>query len=87
MKRFLPLLFFMAFILSSCDTLNNVAGSEIANVISTNLTEQVTSRVGSLDADAVASAANSLASAVTISNNEIVALCQEHMEEMDTTFP
>jgi len=85
MKKTLLLLLFMAAVLSSCDTLNNVAGTDIANVISTNITQQVTSRVGSLDPDAVASAANSLASAITISNNEIVALCQEHMEEMDTT--
>lgn len=74
----------MAAVMSSCEVLNNMAGSEIANAISENLTEQITSRVGTVDPDAVASAASSLASALTISNNEIVALCQEHMEEMDT---
>lgn len=86
MKR--PLFFLLmiaAVTLSSCDTINNLAGSDIANAISTNLTEQVTSRVGTLDPEAVAGAANSLATALTISNNEIEALCKEHMEEMDTT--
>lgn len=85
MKKSLFFLLLMAATLSSCEVLNSVAGSEIANAISENLTEQITSRVGTVDPDAVASAANSLASALTISNNEIVALCQEHMEEMDTT--
>ncbi len=74
----------MAAALSSCDTINNLAGSEIANAISENLTEQITSRTN-VDPDAVAAAANSLASALTISNNEIIALCEEHMMEMDTT--
>ena len=73
----------MAAALSSCETLNNLAGSEIANVITENVTEQITMRTNA-DPDAVAAAAGSLASALTISNNEIVALCQEHMEEMDT---
>ena len=85
MKKSLFFIFLTAVTLSSCEVLNNVAGTEIANVISTSLTEQVTSRVGSLDPNAVASAAHSLASAITISNNEIIALCQVHMEEMDTT--
>ena len=84
MKKNLFFLLLMAATLSSCEVLNNMAGSEIANAISENLTEQITSRVGTVDPDAVASAASSLASALTISNNEIVALCQEHMEEMDT---
>lgn len=84
MKKNLFFLLLMAAALSSCEVLNNVAGTEIANAISENLTEQITSRVGTVDPDAVASAASSLASALTISNNEIVALCQEHMEEMDT---
>ena len=74
----------MAAALSSCDTINNLAGSEIANAISENLTEQITSRTNA-DPDAVAAAASSLASALTISNNEIIALCEEHMMEMDTT--
>lgn len=74
----------MAAALSSCEVLNNVAGTEIANAISENLTEQITSRTN-VDPDAVAAAANSLASALTISNNEIIALCEEHMMEMDTT--
>ena len=84
MKKNLFFLLLMAAVMSSCEVLNNMAGSEIANAISENLTEQITSRVGTVDPDAVASAASSLASALTISNNEIVALCQEHMEEMDT---
>lgn len=84
MKKNLFFLLLVAAMLSSCEVLNNMAGSEIANAISENLTEQITSRVGTVDPDAVASAASSLASALTISNNEIVALCQEHMEEMDT---
>lgn len=85
MKKKLLFLVLMAAALSSCEVLNNVAGTEIANAISENLTEQITSRVGSVDPDAVAEAASSLASALTISNNEIVALCEEHMMEMDTT--
>jgi putative metalloprotease len=85
MKKSLFFLLLIVATLSSCEVLNNVAGNEIANVISENLTEQITSRVSSVDPDAVAAAANSLASAITISNNEIVALCHEHMEEMDTT--
>jgi putative metalloprotease len=71
-------------VLSSCDTINNLAGSEIANVITENVTEQITMRTNA-DPDAVAAAASSLASALTISNNEIIALCEEHMMEMDTT--
>ena len=74
----------MAAVLSSCDTINNLAGSEIANVITENVTEQITMRTNA-DPDAVAAAASSLASALTISNNEIIALCEEHMMEMDTT--
>jgi len=74
----------MAAALSSCDTINNLAGSEIANVITENVTEQITMRTNA-DPDAVAAAASSLASALTISNNEIIALCEEHMMEMDTT--
>ncbi len=74
----------MSAVLSSCDTINNLAGSEIANVITENVTEQITMRTNA-DPDAVAAAASSLASALTISNNEIIALCEEHMMEMDTT--
>ena len=66
----------MAAALSSCDTINNLAGSEIANVITENVTEQITMRTNA-DPDAVAAAASSLASALTISNNEIIALCEE----------
>lgn len=84
MKKNLLFLVLMAAALSSCEVLNNVAGTEIANAISENLTEQITSRTN-VDPDAVAAAANSLASALTISNNEIIALCEEHMMEMDTT--
>ena len=84
MKKNLFFLLLVAAMLSSCEVLNNVAGSEIANAISENLTEQITSRTN-VDPDAVAAAANSLASALTISNNEIIALCEEHMMEMDTT--
>jgi putative metalloprotease len=84
MKKTLFFLLLMAAALSSCDTINNLAGSEIANAISENLTEQITSRTNA-DPDAVAAAASSLASALTISNNEIIALCEEHMMEMDTT--
>ena len=84
MKKSLSFLLLIIITLSGCEVLNNVAGTEISNVISTNLTEQVTSRVGSLDPTAVANAANSLASAITISNNEIIALCHEHMKEKDT---
>ena len=83
MKKNLFFLLLVAAMLSSCEVLNNVAGSEIANAISENLTEQITSRTN-VDPDAVAAAANSLASALTISNNEIIALCEEHMMEMDT---
>ena len=85
MKKSLFLLLLFAVALSSCEILNNVAGTEIANAISDNLTEQITSRVGNLDYDAVSEAASSFASALTISNNEIVDLCSEYMEEMDTT--
>lgn len=85
MKKSLFFLLLVATTLSGCEILNNVAGNEIANVISENITEQITSNIAGLDPNAVAEAANSLASAITISNNEIIALCQEHMEEMDTT--
>jgi putative metalloprotease len=84
MKKTLFFLLLMAAALSSCDTINNLAGSEIANVITENVTEQITMRTNA-DPDAVAAAASSLASALTISNNEIIALCEEHMMEMDTT--
>jgi putative metalloprotease len=84
MKKTLFFLLLMAAVLSSCDTINNLAGSEIANVITENVTEQITMRTNA-DPDAVAAAASSLASALTISNNEIIALCEEHMMEMDTT--
>ena len=83
MKKSLFFLLLLVATLSSCDTISNLAGSDIANVITENVTEQITSRTN-VDPNAVAAAANSLASALTISNNEIVALCQEHMEEMDT---
>lgn len=84
MKKTLFFLLLMSAVLSSCDTINNLAGSEIANVITENVTEQITMRTNA-DPDAVAAAASSLASALTISNNEIIALCEEHMMEMDTT--
>ena len=58
----------MAAVLSSCDTINNLAGSEIANVITENVTEQITMRTNA-DPDAVAAAASSLAAALTIRNN------------------
>ena len=85
MKKSLFFLLLLAVSMSSCEILNNVAGSELADAISSNLTEQLTSRVEGLDPDAVAEAANSFASALTISNNEIVDLCGEYMEGMDST--
>lgn len=84
MKNSLFFLLLFAVTLSSCEVLNNVAGTDITNMITENVTEQITSRVSSVDPNAVAAATNSIASALTISNNEIIALCQEHMAEMDT---
>ena len=84
MKKLLPLLFVFSVVMSSCSVLNDVAGNEIASLISDNLTEQVTSRFENLDPNAVAAASSALASALTISNAEITALCSEYMVSMDT---
>lgn len=71
--------------LGSCSVLNDVAGAQIAEFISDNLTEQVTTRFENLDPDAVAAASNAFASALTISDAEITALCSEYMVMMDST--
>lgn len=76
----LPLFF------GSCSVLNDVAGTQIAGFISDNLTEQVTTRFGNLDPDAVAAASNAFASALTISDAEITALCREYMAMMDSSY-
>ena len=85
MKKLLPLLFVVSVVFSSCSVLNDVAGTEIASLISDNLTEQVTSRFENLDPEAVAAASTALASALTISNAEITALCSEYMMSMDSS--
>lgn len=84
MKKILPLLFTVAVAMSSCSVLNNVAGDQIASLISENLTEQVTSHFENLDPDAVAAASSAFASALTISDAEIKALCSEYMVQMDS---
>lgn len=79
------LLFLLAFVaLNSCSILNDVAGDQIAGFISDNLTEQVTSRFENLDPEAVAAASSAFASALTISDAEITALCSEYMTMMDS---
>lgn len=85
MKKLLPLLFVISVVFSSCSVLNDVAGTEIASLISDNLTEQVTSHFENLDPNAVAAASTALASALTISNAEITALCSEYMMSMDSS--
>ena len=85
MKKILLFSFALSIALSSCSVLNDVAGSEIAVLISDNLTEQVTSHFENLDPNAVAAASNAFASALTISDAEIKALCSEYMVSMDTT--
>lgn len=84
MKKTVLFLFLVSIAFSSCSTLNNVAGNQIAGFISDNLTQQVTSRFGNLDPEAVAAASNAFASALTISDLEIAALCSEYMEAMDS---
>ena len=84
MKKIFSLLFVITIAFSSCSVLNDVAGSQIAGLISENLTDQITSRFENLDPDAVAAASTALASALTISNAEITALCNEYMAAMDT---
>lgn len=86
MKRILPLLFVISVVLSGCSVLNDVAGGQIAGFISDNLTEQVTSHFENLDPNAVAAASNALASAMTISDAEIKALCSEYMASMDSSY-
>lgn len=84
MKKLLLSLFLVSMVLSGCSVLNDVAGSQIAGMISENLTEQVTSRFENLDPNAVAAASNALASALTISDAEIKVLCSEYMASMDS---
>lgn len=84
MKKLLLSLFLISMVLSGCSVLNDVAGSQIAGMISENLTEQVTSHFENLDPNAVAAASNALASAMTISDAEIKSLCSEYMASMDS---
>ena len=79
------LLLLISITLCGCSVLNDVAGTQIAGMISETLTEQVTSRFENLDPEAVAAASNALASAVTISDAQITALCSQYMASMDTT--
>lgn len=83
MKKIL-LFFLVSITFCSCSVLNNIAGPEIAGFISENLTEQVTSRFGNLDPNAVAAASDAFAAALTISDVEITALCSEYMASMDS---
>jgi putative metalloprotease len=84
MKKLLLSLFLVSIVLSGCSVLNDVAGSQIAGMISENLTEQVTSHFENLDPEAVAAASSAFASALTISDAEIKALCSEYMASMDS---
>lgn len=84
MKKLLPLLFVISVVFSSCSAINDMAGNQIASLISQSLSEEVTSRFENLDPDAVAAASDALASALTISNAEITALCREYMAAMDS---
>lgn len=83
MKKLL-LFLLVPLMFASCSSLNDLMGDSIAEVISNNLTEQVSNRFVNLDADAVAAASSTLASALTISNAEIVSLCRDYMEQMDS---
>lgn len=79
MKKLLPLLL-LAWIITGCSVMSDTMKDTLTSTISNTISD----KFENLDPNAVAAATSTVATAMSISNAEIVSLCSEYMAEMDT---
>jgi len=80
MKRLLLSLLLLA-LMSGCSLMSDT----VKDTLTTTITNTISDRFENLDPYAVAAAASTVTTALSISNTEIVQLCQEYMAQMDET--